>query len=65
VQSAEAEDMFGGTEPGLQHISSVNCFKEMAESLRMERQICMVDVEARKTFISKEAAICGGFERKP
>ena len=57
VQSVEAEDMFdmfGGTEPGLQQISSVYCFEEMAESLRMARQICVIDVEERKTFISKE-----------
>jgi hypothetical protein len=57
VQSAEAVDTFdtfGDTEPGLQQVSSVNCFAEMAENLRMARQICMIDVEARKTFISKE-----------
>ncbi len=46
--------MFGDTEPGLQQISSVYCFEEMAENLQMARQICMIDVEARKTFISKE-----------
>ncbi len=63
VQSAEAEDMFGDTEPGLQQISSVYCFEEMAENLRITRQICMIDVEARKTFISKERF--SGYERKP
>ncbi len=54
VQSAEAEDIFGDTEPGLAQISSVYCFNEMAENLREYRQISLVDVEARKTFISRE-----------
>ena len=54
VQSAEAEDIFGDTEPGLAQISSVYCFNEMGENLRICRQISLVDVEARKTFISKE-----------
>ncbi len=54
VQSAEAEDIFGDTEPGLAQISSVYCFNEMAENLRIYRQISLVNVEARKTFISKE-----------
>jgi hypothetical protein len=54
VQSVEAEDIFGATEPGLAQISSVYCFNEMVESLQNQRQISLVDVEARKTFISKE-----------
>ena len=54
VKSAEAEDIFGDTEPGLAQISSVYCFNEMAENLRIYRQISLVNVEARKTFISKE-----------
>jgi hypothetical protein len=54
VKSAEAEDIFGDTEPGLAQISSVYCFTEMAENLQIYRQISLVNVEARKTFISKE-----------
>jgi hypothetical protein len=54
VQSVEAADMFGAPEPGLVQISSIYCFNEMAENLRNQRRISLVDVEARKTFISKE-----------
>ena len=55
TQSAEAEvGGFGDTEPGLLLISSVYCLREMAESLVNHRVIGAVDVEVRKTFISKE-----------
>ncbi len=58
VQSAEAEDRFGdgfgGVEPGLLQISSLYSLKEMAENMRDHRHISAVDVEERKTFISKE-----------
>ena len=58
VQSAEAEDVFGdgfgGIEPCLLQISSVYSFKEMAESMREQRNISVVDVNEWKTFVSRE-----------
>ena len=55
THSAEAESTgFGDTEPGLLQISSIYCLREMAESITSHRNISAVDVEARKTFISKE-----------
>jgi hypothetical protein len=54
TQSAEAETEFCDTEPGLLQISSVYCWREMAEVMSNQRTISAVDVEARKTFISKD-----------
>ena len=40
--------------PGLQQISSMFSMPEMAESLKQQRRISVIDVEKRKTFASKE-----------
>ena len=40
--------------PGLQQISSMFSMPEMAESLKQQRWISVIDVEERRTFASKE-----------
>ena len=53
ARSVEAERT-SDVEPGLLQISSIYCFDEMAYKLASQRQIKAVDVENRKTFVSKQ-----------
>ena len=57
THSAEAEmHICGETEPhpGLQQISSIYSLPAMAKALAEQRQISVIDVEERKTFVSKQ-----------
>ena len=43
-----------GNHPGQKQISSLFSMPEMAESLKQQRRISVIDIEERKTFASKE-----------
>ncbi len=63
VQSVEAEKAIG-VEPFLTQISSIYCFKEMAEALSDVRYIksTQVDVPATRTFVSSDRHAQVNFE---
>jgi hypothetical protein len=54
MQTCENSENSENSEPGLLQISSIYSMPTMAKALAEQRQISAIDVEERKTFVSKQ-----------